>query len=405
MTITSEGKKIFALLFAINLFNYIDRQILYSVFPLIKIDLSLSDTQLGALASAFMIIYTLYAPFAGYFGDRQKRPLWLCVSAVLWSAATMFSGLAKSYLGLLSARAAVGVGEAGYMSIAPPYLSEHFPKERRARVLSFFAIALPLGSALGYLLGGVLGENFGWRAAFFIVGVPGFLLGLMALTLKDERPALSTSQARPPSLKDYSVLLKNKTYLLVSLSQAAVTFAMGGLAAWMPTYFNRYFDFSVGKAGMVFGAITVVAGTLGTFLGGFWADRLLKKTSRAYYIVSYISFFAAVPFAFAAVFANSPQMAIALFFTAILLAFIYAGPLSAAVLTCTAPSMHSMAFAANIFIIHAFGDAVSPTIIGMISDASGLRLAVAACVIFIALAGFLSLLAAKTIRQSQPEKL
>ncbi|HUT86309.1 MAG TPA: MFS transporter [Elusimicrobiales bacterium] len=383
----------FSLLLGINLFNYIDRQILYSVFPLIKKDLMLSDTQLGFLSSAFMIVYMLYSPIAGYFGDRHKRPPWIAVSTILWSIATFFSGIIKSFHQLLFVRSMVGIGEGGYMTMAPGYISEQFPKQKRARILSYFSIAIPIGSALGYLLGGQLGEIFGWRKTFFIVAIPGIILGLLVFKLKDPNREFAVLKKSPPKFKNYFPLLTNKVFIFTSLSQAMATFTLGGLAAWMPTYFHRYLDFSVARAGTVFGAITLFAGAIGMLAGGRIADFLLKRTHRAYFIVSSVGFFLSIPAAFFAIFTGSKTLSIIMFFFAIAFVFVNIGPLLAAIVGSVSTTIRSMALAVNIFVIHAFGDAISPTVIGAFSDKWGLKTGIVACICMLAVAGFFSIVA------------
>ena len=181
-----SSKRLFWILFFLNLFNYIDRQVLFSVFPLIQTDLHITDFQLGTLASVFMIVYMCYAPVVGFFADRHPRQYWIAASALLWSAATFLSGLAKNYVSLLTARAAIGIGEGGFTTIAQPFLAEQYPKNKRATILAYFGLALPAGAALGYLLGGVIGGSWGWRAAFMLVGAPGVFLGILAFThIKD----------------------------------------------------------------------------------------------------------------------------------------------------------------------------------------------------------------------------
>ena len=375
-------KSVFILLFSLNLLNYIDRQILFSVFPLIKTDLNLSDAQLGVLASAFMFVYMIAAPFVGFIADRTPRQYVVSVCAFLWSAATMLSGSAKNYFHLFAARSFIGIGEAGFTSVSPSFLAERFPPERRARVLAAFGLALPAGSALGYLLGGFLGLHFGWRSAFFIVGLPGaFAAAYAAFKLKDERTA--NKKQEKPKLANYSALLKNKPFLFVCLAQAMGTFTLGGLAAWMPTYMHRYYDFSVAQAGTVFGALTITAGAAGTFLGGFMADKLLKKTKKAYYFVSAASFTAALPFGFAAVICGDFKISLVLFAAAIMLVFMQTGPLNAAIVNLTDVKIRSMAFAVNIFIIHALGDAISPALVGGASYMFSLKTAVAAAMLFV----------------------
>ena len=389
----SYSKKVLLLIFSISLFNYIDRQVLYAVFPLIKADLGLSDMQLGFLASSFMIVYMCFAPITGYFGDRIRRPLVIGISAIFWSIATIFTGFAKNYSHLILARSAVGIGEAGYGPVSPAYLAEWFPLKGRAKIMAIYALAIPVGSAMGYLLGGVLGENFGWRNAFFIVAVPGILLGIIAMFFK-ETPE---KDKHPEKIKfsEYKEIFQNKTFLFLVFSMAVGTFSIGGLAAWMPSYFVRNFSLSVANAGFLFGAITVFAGIMGNLSGGWIADALKKKVKRAYFIVGYVSFFLSVPFGIMAVLTDNFHLAVSMIFLAEFFVFMHSGPYHAAIIGIIPVKMRSMAFAVCIFIIHAFGDAISPTLIGYVSDLHGLRIAVFMCVVFLLFAGFLSMLAGR----------
>lgn len=386
------SKKVLFLIFFISLFNYIDRQVLYAVFPLIKTDLSLSDTQLGFLASSFMIVYMCFAPLVGYFGDKYKRPVIIGVSAIFWSAATVLTGMVRTYPQMIFSRSAVGVGEAGYGTVSPSYLAEWFPVHKRARIMALYALAIPVGSAIGYLLGGVLGQHFGWRAAFYMVAAPGILLGAAALFLRETPEKL----ARPPGrLKfgQYKGLFRNRPFLLIAFSQAISTFSVGGLAAWMPSFFVRDFGLSVARAGFYFGAVTVLAGIAGNLAGGWLADWLRKKTRRAYFIVGYLSFFLSMPFGVMAVLASTLPMALAMIFLTEFFIFSNSGPYHAAIVEVIPVNMRSMAFAVDIFILHAFGDAVSPTLIGMVSDARGLAFAIFMAVMFLFFGGVTSIFA------------
>lgn len=395
----SDGysKKVLTLIFCLSLFNYIDRQVLYAVFPLIKTDLRLSDSELGFLASSFMIVYMCFAPFTGYLGDRIRRPLILGVSAIFWSISTVFSGIARTYGQLIFARSAVGIGEAGYATVSPSFLAEWFPVEKRARVMAIYALAIPAGSAVGYLLGGYLGQRYGWRNAFYIVAVPGMLLGLYSFFFKETPEKKERSEHIP--LKGYLALFKNRTYLLICLSQAIGTFSIGGLAAWMPSYFVRTFGMSVARAGFLFGAVTVCAGIAGSFAGGWTADWLHRRTKRAYFVVGYMSFFLSIPFGVSAVLTSNLSMALAMVFLAEFFIFAYSGPYHAAIVETVPVTMRSMAFALNIFIIHALGDAVSPFLLGVVSDSAGLPVAIFLAMIYLLLGGVTSILAGETYKK------
>lgn len=391
-----NAKKLFWLLFLLNLFNYIDRQVLFSVFPLLQADLHITDTQLGTLASVFMLVYMLYAPLVGYFADRTQRQKWIGASALIWSTATLACAWCKNYAALLTARGFIGVGEAGFTTIAQPFLAENFPKEKRATLLAYFALALPIGSALGYLAGGVIGQHWGWRVAFMLVGIPGLFLGLLALTRIKDTIRLNQSPRDRARRVDYFILLRNKAFIFLCLAHAMGTFALGGFSAWLPTYFHRFWGFSVSRAGLVFGVLVVVCGALGTFLGGKLADKLLKKTHLAYFITIFSSFLLAFPFAAGAVFCQRLLPALFLLSGAIVCIFLPMGPISAALVALTRTRVRSMAFAVNIFIIHALGDAISPVLLGKASDIWGLKTAILlgslavlpACVFTLCSAGF-----------------
>ncbi len=195
----------FLILFLINLFNYIDRQAVYAVLPLIQTDLHLSDIQAGWLASAFMIIYMLTALPIGYLADRHGRVLWISLGTALWSLATALSAFCGSFAALFSVRAAVGIGESCYGAISPSFVCEQYPPQMSARVMALFSLAIPVGSALGYMGGGILGQKWGWRSAFIILGIPGLILAVIASRLKD--PKLSaTTHVTPASRRPGSSL-------------------------------------------------------------------------------------------------------------------------------------------------------------------------------------------------------
>ncbi|MBP5404218.1 MAG: MFS transporter [Elusimicrobiaceae bacterium] len=367
-------KYLFWILFGLNLLNYIDRQVLYAVFPLLQTDLNLNDFQLGALASVFMLVYMCYAPCVGYLADRFSRPKLIALSAFLWSGATLACGFARNYISLLIPRALIGVGEGGFTTIAQPFLAEHYPQEKHAPVLAAFGLALPVGSALGYVLGGLIGGHWGWRVAFMVVAIPGLFLALLALMfLKDK--ARQTQTVRP-TLKDYFPLFHNKPFLRVCFAEAMMTFVMGGLAAWMPMYLHRYLGFSTAQAGTQFGILVISCGALGTYIGGHVAAWLLKRTPQAYYKLIAICFATALPFCWLALCLTQASAVLVCLGVALVLLFMPTGAIAAALVATTAPQIRSMAFAVNIFIIHLLGDALSPTLIGWISDTWTLKTAV-----------------------------
>ena len=366
------------LLLAVNLLNYIDRQVLFAVFPLIKIDLRLSDTALGFLGSAFMLSYLLIAPLFGWLGDHFSRTRLAAGGLVVWSMATALAGFAPGYRTLLGARATVGVGEASFGTVSPGLITDFFPRERRGRVLAWFYVAIPVGSALGYLLGGVLGQRYGWHAAFLLVGVPGLLLAVPIALLRtpprggdDAKPWASQGKAST----GYAALFRNRSFIYNTLATAAMTFAIGGLAQWIPSFLYRAHSLDVAKANTLFGATTVLAGILGTLAGGWLGDFWQKRSGKGYLLISGLGLLIGAPFAVWAILAPGLNSCIAAIFIAEFFLFLNTGPLNTVIVNVTNPAVRAMAFAVNIFFIHALGDAVSPSILGWLSDQWGLRYA------------------------------
>lgn len=362
------------LLLTVNLLNYIDRQALYAVFPLIKEDLKLSDTGLGFLGSAFMLCYMLAAPFFGRMGDRGSRTRLAAGGLAVWSVATMLSGLAGSYRMLLAARTLVGVGEASFGTVSPGLLSDYFSRERRGRILSLFYLAIPVGSALGYILGGQLGQAFGWKTAFLLVGLPGLFLALPLYLLNDPRQKVIRGDlpSSEPALIELRRFWLNRTYVNATLSMAAMTFALGGLAQWVPSFLQRSFGLDVARGNTLFGVITVVSGIIGTLAGGWLGDRFQKRSATGYLYVSAAGFLLGAPLMLLALTTSNQTICLTAIFGAELFLFLNTGPLNTVLVNVVSPVRRAMGFAINIFAIHALGDAISPAIIGFLSDCWGL---------------------------------
>jgi MFS transporter, Spinster family, sphingosine-1-phosphate transporter len=396
-----------SLLLAVNLLNYIDRQVLFAVFPLIKSDLGISDTALGFLGSAFMLSYMLIAPLFGWLGDHWSRVKLASSGLVIWSLATALAGFAPGYRTLLAARATVGVGEASFGTVSPGLIADFFSKEQRGRVLSWFYVAIPVGSALGYLLGGVLGERFGWHAAFLMVGLPGLLLALPIALLRT--PARGGSPDSEPErvagqpAAGYLSLFRNRSFLYNTLAMATMTFAIGGLAQWMPSFLYRVHAVGVEKGNTLFGATTVVAGIVGTLAGGWLGDRWQKKSSKGYLLVSGWGFLIGTPFAAWAILAQSLSGCMAATFVAEFFLFLNTGPLNTVIVNVSRPAIRAMAFAVNIFFIHALGDAISPSILGWLSDHWGLRNSLLVTPFVMALAGLFCFICGSYIKQDMAD--
>ncbi len=374
----------------INLLNYLDRYLVSGIVPDLKAPpLGLSDSQIGLLTTAFMIVYMVAAPIFGTLGDRGSRTRPIAFGVFLWSIATIVSGFATTYAHLLGARAIVGIGEAAYVSIAPALLADSFSRGQRGRVLSVFNMAIPVGAALGYIVGGLMSHHFSWRAAFFVAGAPGLLLAALVLRVKDPprgsqdeseeggaaQPGKATAPARG-AIAVYVDLLKRAPYLLVVLGYAAYTFALGGLAVWMPNFLERVHNIPAVQATTSFGAIVVVTGFLGTFIGGWLGDYWQKSSRQAYLWMSGWVTLAAAPLTFIALTAASSSAYYPAIIAAELLLFMSTGPINSAIANMVSAGERASAFALSMFVIHLLGDVPSPTLIGWLSDLSSLGKAV-----------------------------
>lgn len=366
------------MLLGINLFNYIDRQILAAVEPQIRDTFFRADdpnamATTGILGTAFLVTYMLSAPALGWLSDRFSRWIVVGCAVLLWSLASGASGLAATFALLLITRVFVGIGEGGYGPAAPTILADLFPIENRGRVLAIFCAAIPVGSALGYVLGALINAHLGWRWAFYLVMPPGLLLGLLCFTQRDPRALRGTAQQkRRASFRNYITFFRTPSYVLNTFAQTAMTFAIAGLGFWVAAYLRFRGQPESGK--MIFGAITVVAGLAATLLGGVVADRLRPRIPGSYFLVSAVGMLAAFPLFAASLYVPFPAawwlMAAAIFF-----AFLNTGPSNTALANVTLPSVRASAFALNILIIHTLGDAIAFPAIGYIAGHSNMTIA------------------------------
>jgi MFS family permease len=379
-----------ALVTLLNCVNYVDRFILAAVLPRIKVDLHLTDFELGLLANAFLVAYFVTSPFFGRLGDRSSRPRLLAAGVACWSVATALAGFARNFVQLATARATVGVGEAAYATISPALLADYYEPSRRGRVFAIFYAAIPIGAAGGFLLGGALERAVGWRAAFYVVGLPGIVLAVLALMLRDPpRGARDTTvlQADESFGQNLVALVRNQPYVGTVAGYAAYTFALGGLAVWMPTYLERVRGVDLARADLFVGGVTAVAGLAGTFVGGYLGDRLTLRVQQGHLWLSGIATLAAIGPAWLSLSSASSAVYQTSFFVAEFLLFLSTGPVNVVIVGAVPAHMRAMAMAVSIFAIHAIGDAISPPIIGWLADAQGLARAVLIVPIAIALSG------------------
>jgi len=368
------------LLVGINLFNYIDRQILAALEPDIRATFFAPGDvnamwKTGLLGDAFFVTYMISAPILGFLADRISRWIIVGFAVVLWSLASGGSGLAATFTILFATRIFVGIGEGGYGPAAPTILADLFPIEIRGRVMAIFYTAIPVGSALGYVIGGVVGAHLGWRWAFYLVTLPGLLLGLLCFWQRDPRVSehhLAQESARR-GIGDYLKLFRTRSYLINCVAQTLMTFVTGGLGFWAAAYL-RYRNQSPDVGMTIFGLIMVVAGLVSTLLGGIIADRLRSRFAGSYFLVSGIGMLIACPLFIATLYIPFPAAWITMFL-AIFFLFLNTGPSNTALANVSLPAVRATAFAANIFVVHAFGDVQAFWLLGYIGGHANMHVA------------------------------
>lgn len=387
----------------VNLLNYLDRYVIAGMLPLVQYEFDRSDAEMGVLSSSFLVVYALASPVTGVLGDRLPRKWFVAGGVLLWSAATVWSGSARTFDELLLARALIGVGEAGYAAVAPGMIADLYDVRRRGRMLSFFYAALPVGSALGFTLGGAIGQHFGWRSAFLVAGLPGVALGLLALLLREPTrggaDAVHVASGRAPVGTILRTLVGTRSFVVNTAGYTAATFAMGGLAAWWPTFLYRVRGVPLDRAGFLFGAVLVVAGFLGTLAGGWLGDRIHARNAGGYFLAAGWGLLLATPAGVLAVIADAPAAYWAATFLALFFLFFNTGPLNAAIVNVVPPDMRASAIAANVLVIHMLGDALSPWLIGAVSDATDLRVGILLDCVAIAVAGVILVAGAGVLRR------
>lgn len=360
-----------AVLTGLNILNYVDRNVLFAVVPDLKSEFSVSDGQIGTLTTAFFFTYMFAAPLIGWLGDRFPRRSLVVVGIFIWSGFTFLTWFVHDYNQLLFRHAIVGIGEASYATIAPTLIADSFPPLKRGRMLSIFYLGLPVGSAAGYFIGGYVAHYFGnWRAPFMAAGIPGFVLAIL-LWLLPEPPRGQHEEHAPVDVWTLlRGLARNGAFITATLGMAMYTFAIGGMQAWIPTFLQRLRGLDVETANIDFSYIVVINGIGATLLGGWIGDRLLKRYFGAYYTFSGVAMLIAVPFMVAAIYTRGRLMFPAIF-VAVFFVLVGTGPSNAAVVNSVSASIRSTALAVNVFVIHLLGDAVSPRLIGGLSDRTG----------------------------------
>jgi MFS family permease len=419
-----------AVLFSMNLLNYVDRYVLAAVGPGIQRDLNMAPGPFGWLGSAFIVVYTIASPIVGWMGDRFSRRKILAFGVGLWSVATVGTAFAANFNQMFLARALLGVGEASYGVVAPTLLADLFPPRFRGKVMGLFYLALPIGTAIGYATGGLVQKLatqhapaitdwmqrvglgalapyvVGWRAAFWVVGLPGLVLALGGLLIRDPgrgaseraskpiipadpefRPIEASAPSAPaggaaaeplgragakahepdrPSARDYLQILRTPSYLFNTAGMAAVTFTIGAYGHWMPSYFS-FVHGTKPEFQLPIGLALAVAGLLGVLLGMWLPDRLLQVTRRAYLVWPALAILAAIPFGAAGLLAPDKWISLGLLFVASVLLTSCLGPCNTVTANVVPANRRAVGYALSIFLLHLLGDIPSPPLIGTLS--------------------------------------
>jgi MFS transporter, Spinster family, sphingosine-1-phosphate transporter len=403
----SPGRARYALgvLFTINLFNYIDRQVISGVLPLVQQDLQLSDTALGWLASAFMVLYLLGSIPLGVLGDRVARPRLIALGVGMWGAATFLSGMARSYGQLFVTRALVGIGEASYGPTATAMVSDLFPRERRGLVNGLFNAAIPLGGAIGVIAGGLVGSRYGWRAAFLLVGLPSLALTVLAWRLGDPprggQDLLPAETARGPRhgfFEGVLGLFRTPTFVMVCVVGMLVAFAIGAFNHWLPLYLHRVKHFSVPEASFWFGVLSATGGFIGVVSGGFVGDLLSRWTPAGHLLTIAGGFLLAAPAGIVMMLAQDRAVFLPALFFAVTFLVLYIGSVNAVIHNVVHPALRATAVAIFVFIVNLGGAALSPAVVGLVSDRrQSLQAAMLMLPILVFFAGLIALAAATVV--------
>lgn len=386
-------------LFWANLFNFLDRQVIAALAPFLQAHWQLSDTQLGLLATAFEITYALAPVPIAFLADRWRRRRVVALALAVWSGAMALSGFALSYPMLFLGRAALGLGQAGYGPAALAWLGDLFPPSHRSRVVGIHDLALMLGSAAGYALGGLLGRAWGWRPVLYLAALPGLALAALLWRLPEPRRGQSDYQAAGlpvagearalPAAAALGQLFRIRTLNVLYLVAILVNFATAGLTYWLPSFAVRMHGFSASQSGLVIGALTVIAGGAGVLAGGVVADRWRRRNPAGRLLTIGASYAVGLPLALAALFVPDTPLFLGLAAGAVFLFAFYLPCLAPLVHQVTRPELRATAMGLALFAIHILGSATAPALAGWLSDRTGdLRLGLAAA-LSVALVGAL----------------
>jgi MFS family permease len=391
---------VLAALTALNLINYVDRYMAGAVLPMITADFHLSGLQGGLLGALYVIVYLIVAPVAGWFADHRSRLRLAGFGVVIWTAATVVSGLAPAFTVLLLARATSGVGEATYSVVTPSLLSDTFPAQRRGSVLAIFYAALPVGAALAYVIGGKIGTAYGWRVTYFVVFVPAVILCFVVFALREpERGAHEGGRAMHELslMAAVKALGSRHSYFYNTAAQTIFTFTLGGMQLWVPTFLSSERGIPLKTANIWFGAIVLVSGIGGTIVGGRVGDALARRFRAAHFTFSAACTLVGAPFIAVALHSRNQWVLWPCTFVGLWLLFAITGPLQGSMMNVLPANLRGRAVAVYTVCIHLFGDVLSQPLMGLAKDLVGLEIPMIVAILFLAVSGLLLLAGRKAL--------
>lgn len=397
----------YILLFLLYMFDYIDRYVIVSLFPFLKNDWGLSDTECGLLVSAVFWSILIFTLPIGALIDRWSRKKSIGIMSIFWSLATLAGAFTTNFKQLFTTRCAVGVGEAGYVPGGVAMISALFPREKRARMVGIWQAAIPLGSAIGVAVGGLIAQYFGWRHALGIVAIPGFLVAVLFFWVKDYKTVElvksvpienAVSKARMSKRDIVKELFRSKSFILDNLGFAGCAFTTVALTSWLPSYFQRFEGLPIERAGLMSSVVMLLA-VVGAPLGGFLTDQWFKKNANARLLLPAITSTVSALLLFIGFFTLHGNNLFFLLLVAGITIIMFAPGAVAVTQDVIHPGLRSTSVSICIVVQHLLGSAPGPLVIGALSDQYGLDKAMLYLPAFLLLAGILFLAASFFYKQ------
>jgi len=370
------ARYVLGVMVGINFLNYLDRYILPVVASKIQDEFHLSDSAIGGLGTAFLLVYALAALPFGLWADRGVRRTVVGVGVTIWSVATLFTGLARNYAQLFAARAVLGIGEASYYPAGTSLLGDYFGKDRRGRAMSIWGAGTAVGIAVGFAGGGIVASRFGWRAAFYLTAIPGLIFAALAFSLRE--PIRGAAEERGPATDTVARITVRRFLGLLAIPSLRATiaaetvlfFVLGGAAFWLPEYLHRRFALGTAGAGTLAGGVLVLGGLVGTLAGGVLVDRWTRRRGRAMNLpIGIAGFLGGAVFVALALLAPSVPLFLPMFLLGVAALYLYSGPYTAIKQNVVLPTVRASAVTLALLIEHLFGDSYAPLAIGKLSEA------------------------------------